>query len=298
MLHTEILEEKTLELLKKLMACKQMETFNLVGGTALSLNLGHRKSIDLDLFCKQDFDVPALRRFLIENFGFKERYTSNQTLKGEIDGIFIDCIKYDYPYIAEPANYDGIRITSIPDILAMKLSAITDSGTREKDFVDIAFFSTRYSLKEMLDFYTKKYNGLNELSPLKALLYFNDIKKNEPVNLISGKYRWKEIEQRLKEMVRTPEKKFSEFPCVSSVSNTVELADGNKANVSVYQTRDNSTAISLWSGNNNLGTARIKPEEKTALDNGTLKPADLAKTYFADKISTGQEQSQSQGVKR
>ena len=79
---------------------------------------------------------------------------------------------------------------------------------------------------------------------------------------------------------------------------TVELADGNKANVSVYQTRDNSTAISLWSGNNNLGTARIKPEEKTALDNGTLKPADLAKTYFADKISTGQEQSQSQGVKR
>ena len=77
----------------------------------------------------------------------------------------------------------------------------------------------------------------------------------------------------------------------------IELADGTKANVSVYQTRDGSPAVSLWSGNNNLGTQRIKPEEKAGIDNGTLKPTDLAKTYFADKIN-GQEQSQSQGMSR
>ena len=77
----------------------------------------------------------------------------------------------------------------------------------------------------------------------------------------------------------------------------IELADGTKANVSVYQTRDGSPAVSLWNGNNNLGTQRIKPEEKAGIDNGTLKPADLAKTYFADKIN-GQEQSQSQGMSR
>ena len=48
---------KTLELLKKLMREKCLEKFNLVGGTALALQLGHRISIDLDLFSKHDFDT-------------------------------------------------------------------------------------------------------------------------------------------------------------------------------------------------------------------------------------------------
>jgi hypothetical protein len=49
-LHLETVDEGMLSLLKRLMADKQLEDFNLVGGTALSLRLGHRKSVDLDLF--------------------------------------------------------------------------------------------------------------------------------------------------------------------------------------------------------------------------------------------------------
>lgn len=212
MLHTEILETKTLELLTQLMHCDQIKDFCLVGGTALSLYLGHRKSIDLDLFCKQEFNVQELRHFLTETFHFQERYTAGQTLKGDINGVFIDLLRHDYPDIQPATDHNGIRIASAPDIIAMKLSAITDNGTREKDFVDIAFFSTRYSMNQMLQFYTAKYQGSNTLTTLKALLYFDDLQRHEPVNLLAGEYDWSAIEQRLKQMVNHPDKTWPDFP--------------------------------------------------------------------------------------
>ena len=140
MLHQKILKEETLQLLKELMSDDYLQGFNLVGGTALSLYLGHRQSIDLDLFSKNEFDVASLRRHLVDKYNFKERYTEKQTLKGDINGVFIDCIRYDYPHISPINMLDNIRITSIPDLLAMKIAAITDSGEREKDFVDVACF--------------------------------------------------------------------------------------------------------------------------------------------------------------
>ena len=57
MLHTETVEGTTLELLKKLQAEDIMEQFCLAGGTALALYLGHRRSVDLDLFTSCAFDV-------------------------------------------------------------------------------------------------------------------------------------------------------------------------------------------------------------------------------------------------
>ena len=175
MLHQKILKEETFQLLKELMNDDYLQGFNLVGGTALSLYLGHRQSIDLNLFSKKEFDVASLRRHLVDKYNFKERYTEKQTLKGDINGVFIDCIRYDYPHISPINMLDNIRITSIPDLLAMKIAAITDSGEREKDFVDVACFSTRVSLNDMLRFYSSKYHGVSTIMPMKALLYFNDI---------------------------------------------------------------------------------------------------------------------------
>ena len=56
MLHKETVEKGTLDLIRKLMADDQLKEFNLVGGTALALKLGHRKSIDIDLFTATDFN--------------------------------------------------------------------------------------------------------------------------------------------------------------------------------------------------------------------------------------------------
>jgi len=217
MLHKEVIETGTYRILKSLMQDPMLDGFNLVGGTALSLYLGHRKSIDLDLFSKREFDVGGLRRHLAGEYGFKERSSESQTLKGEIDGVFIDCIRYDYPDISPVTIEDGIRVSGIPDILAMKLSAITDSGDREKDFVDVSFFSTKFSLNDMLADYARKYQGASTMAVMKALLYYDDVIQGEPVNLISGKYDWKLIQKRLNDMARHPDKIYKDFPILSNV---------------------------------------------------------------------------------
>ena len=68
MLHTETVEPVTLDLLKCLMLEERLKDFTLVGGTALSLKFGHRKSIDLDLFSSSAFDNQGLKDFLAVNF--------------------------------------------------------------------------------------------------------------------------------------------------------------------------------------------------------------------------------------
>lgn len=194
------------------MSDNYLQGFNLVGGTALSLYMGHRLSVDLDLFTKETFNVEELRKHLVKAYGFKERYIEKNTLKGEINGVMIDCIRHDYPNISPVTYLDNIRLLSLEDLLAMKLQAITDSGDREKDFVDIAFFSTKVSLNDMLHFYSTKYEGSSILPPQKALLYFDDIIRNEPLILTHGKYKWELVEQRIREMENSPGKIFTDMP--------------------------------------------------------------------------------------
>ena len=212
MLHKETVEPRTLELLKRLQAEPLLQTFNLVGGTALALRLGHRKSIDLDLFTREEFDLEELKAMLTENYGLKVSYERNQTLKGFIDGVMIDCIRFDYPHLQAPDIVEGLRLESVPDIIAMKLSAIAQNGTHVKDFIDIAVLSTRYSLDRMLEFYSLKFPNANVLMPVKALTFFDEIDFNESVVMTSGKFDWKRIAKRLNEMVRNSKKVFATIP--------------------------------------------------------------------------------------
>ena len=56
MLHTQTVAPATLELLKRLMAIPELVGFNLAGGTSLSLQIGHRISVDLDFFGDRPFE--------------------------------------------------------------------------------------------------------------------------------------------------------------------------------------------------------------------------------------------------
>lgn len=67
-----------------------------------------------------------------------------------IGNVNIGCIRHDYPFIKDTIITEGIRLYSIEDVSAMKLSAIADNGTRLKDFIDIACLSTQCSLTDML----------------------------------------------------------------------------------------------------------------------------------------------------
>lgn len=212
MLHKETVESSTLELLKQLQAESLLQTFNLVGGTALALRLGHRKSIDLDLFTSEDFDIEELKFMLVQRYGLKVSYERNQTLKGFINGVMIDCIRFNYPHLHAPDIIDGIRMESVPDIVAMKLSAIAQNGTRIKDFVDIATLSTQYSLNEMLSFYSTKFTHANVMMPIKALTYFDEIDFNESVIMTTTQFDWNHYAKRLNDMVRNCDKVFVDKP--------------------------------------------------------------------------------------
>ena len=202
MLHTQTIDEKTLVLLKKLQQADILHDFYLVGGTSLALRMGHRKSVDLDLFCQHDFDVEVLCKYLVETYDFKEAYRAQNTLKGFVDGVMIDCIKYDYPFVDNPVEEEGIRMLSLQDVCAMKLAAITDNGSRLKDYIDIAWLSRTYTLSDMLGFYQQKYRNSSVFSVVKAITYFDDINFGEDIVMMTGKFDWKTIETRLKAMTR------------------------------------------------------------------------------------------------
>ena len=188
MLHQETVEPRTLELLKQLQAEPLLQSFNLVGGTALALRIGHRKSIDLDLFTTEDFDLEELKSMLVQRYGLKVSYERNQTLKGFIDGVMIDCIRFNYPHIQSPDIIDGIRLESVPTL------------------------STQYSLEEMLDFYISKFPMANVMMPIKALTYFDEIDFNESVVMTTGNFNWNKIAKRLNDMVHSSTKIFAVQP--------------------------------------------------------------------------------------
>lgn len=208
MLQKETIYAATLELLKRLMGDERLQGFVLVGGTSLALQIGHRISVDLDLFTEKEFEADELREYLERNYHLQTDYLAFATVKGEIEGVQVDCIAHAYSWLKPFVLEEGVRLASLEDICAMKLNAIAGNGTRIKDFVDVAYLSSMFSLEQMLKFYEEKYHA-NPLMPLKGIVYFADINKNAPVKMANGKpLDWKSIEKRLLAMEKFPQRVF------------------------------------------------------------------------------------------
>lgn len=94
----------------------------------------------------------------------------------------------------------------------MKLSAIADNGTRLKDFIDIAYLSTRFSFYSMLKCYERKYPKANVIRPFKAITYFNDIDFDEDIVMLNTSFQWGKIERRLIAMTQDQSQIFSSTP--------------------------------------------------------------------------------------
>jgi hypothetical protein len=190
-----------------------LSDFVLAGGTNLALQLGHRKSIDLDLFPCTSFDAFQLEAYLIEQYHFIPQLVVKNTVKGLIDSIKADFIAYNYPLLSPTVVEEGIRMYSLQDIACMKLVAISDNGTRLKDFVDMAYLSTKMSLREMFSLYTKKYNRPGYFYVIKSLTYYNDIDFSTTIELSNRKrFQWKKIEKRLHDMIKYETKIFETAP--------------------------------------------------------------------------------------
>lgn len=173
MLYLETVESSTLELLKKLQRLPVFEQTRLVGGTALALQLGHRKSIDLDFFGTIDCEAEYLRESIAGIASLTILKESPHIHIYIVDGIKVDIVNYKYPWLDDVVLEQGLRLASVSDIAAMKITAIIGRGTK-KDFIDIAFLLHHFSLEEILHFYAAKYNDSSVFMAMKNLAYFDD----------------------------------------------------------------------------------------------------------------------------
>jgi len=208
MLHQETVASGTLDLIRRLMNDKNLESFKLVGGTALALQLGHRISIDIDLFSQLPFASDQLSKDLQKNYEANIRRAGENSIRCEINGILVDVITHRYPDVKPPLTIDGIRMASLDDIGAMKFNVITREPTRLKDFVDIYYLLERRSLQELTDAYLDKYPRVSADMAHKSLLYHDEIDKTIPINLIKEEsFNWKVVKSRLEYAVINPHRK-------------------------------------------------------------------------------------------
>ncbi|HEY5465216.1 MAG TPA: nucleotidyl transferase AbiEii/AbiGii toxin family protein [Hanamia sp.] len=182
----------------------ELRDFSLVGGTALLLLYGHRKSVDLDLFSNKPFKnidiIKVLKKVFHEKFIMEEK-PPRFGIFCFIDEVKIDIIRHPHPLIRPEQNIDNMRLLSTEDILAMKVQAILGRG-KKKDFWDIAELLKHFSIDDFIQFHKEKYASQNLLITVpQAITYFADAEESEdPISL--KKQTWKGVQQFINTKVR------------------------------------------------------------------------------------------------
>ena len=212
MLYKETVEKGTMDLVDKLMADEKFTSFNLVGGTALALKIGHRKSIDIDLFTATDFHSQEIADYLIAHYNVTRIQTIPNGVFCLIDGIKMDLLTHKYPLVEDVEIIDGVRMVSLRDIGAMKLNAIYNNGTRLKDFVDMYALLQSFSLQQLLEASEKKYPDNNIAMVKHALLHHEDIDFTVDIDYIGEETKWADIADRLKKAFHNPQLVFTKLP--------------------------------------------------------------------------------------
>jgi predicted nucleotidyltransferase component of viral defense system len=201
MLQEKSVRESLWNLLKELQGSKIFDNYFLVGGTALSLQLGHRISDDIDLFTRYDINKDEILDFLNQNYNGKYQIINIQNiiLQVIINEIKVDLVKYDYELIEDVKVENGIKFLGKKDIAAMKLMAVVNRGDQAKDFIDIYYLLKEMPLMDMFEYYKKKYKQ-NDINPIKrSLVYFDDVTENNwmAVKLSHDKLSIKKIKQKI-----------------------------------------------------------------------------------------------------
>lgn len=153
--------------------------FYLVGGTALALQIGHRLSVDFDLFSSQVLPANLLSRIkqVFPRSSVSVTYSAPEQLNVLIDTIKTTFFHYEYPVLDPFITYQGVSIASIREIAAMKAFAV---GKRLsfKDYVDWYFLlkEEHVNLEDVIAFCQKKFgNDFNDRLFLGQLVSLEDI---------------------------------------------------------------------------------------------------------------------------
>ena len=201
MLQKKSVREPLWNLLKELLHSKVFCNYFLVGGTALSLQLGHRMSDDIDLFTRHDINKDEILDFLNKNYKGNYQIVNIQNIIMQIliNEIKVDFVKYDYDLIEDVKAEKEIKYLGINDIAAMKLMAVANRGDQAKDFFDIYYLLKEIPLKDMFEYYKIKYKQ-SDISPIKrSLVYFDDVTDSNwsAVKLLHDKLSVKEVKQKI-----------------------------------------------------------------------------------------------------
>ena len=158
------------QVLTALMDIPALEHFRLVGGTALALQLGHRVSVDLDLFTDRTTDFEELGRSIHAVFPkavLLTRSSNGQTWS--IEGVKCDLFDWKIPFLYPPHIAGNWRLATIEDIVAYKLEAFADRKS-EKDFRDVAEILRRISFGTVISAFRQRYPYMQTGAVLPLLL--------------------------------------------------------------------------------------------------------------------------------
>ncbi len=180
---------------------KTINNFYLAGGTALSLQIGHRISYDLDFFTHNTFDSDMLLKSLNRVLKLKKVTITEGSLRGFSNECEISFFLYQYPLIDKKEIYNNIYLASIKDIALMKIIAIGSRGLK-KDFYDLYFIlKNYYKITDLFNIFSKKFgeNDINQFHYIKSLTFFEMADNDHTlINLISN-VSWDEVKIFFKE---------------------------------------------------------------------------------------------------
>ncbi len=210
-LHLETVSELLWISLKKLMQLELLKDFRIVGGTSLSLQMGHRISVDIDLFTDLQYDtfnfnhlddtISTMFKYVeIGNGGnnsMGQTYYVGDDPNNQLKLDFYYTDKFFFPMIVS----ENIRLASIEEIATMKLDVIGRNG-RKKDFWDLHEIMNVYTLHELVKFYENKYpynHSRQEL--IQGLTNFEKANNDFDPICLKGKH-WELIQFDIEEQVR------------------------------------------------------------------------------------------------
>jgi len=197
-MHPEAIEPKSkdnLIILKNGENGNLLNDFYLAGGTAVALHIGHRLSHDLDFFSDKKFDGVFLKSKISELGNFEDNISRDNNIIGIFNGTKLSFIYFKPGMTQVPQQFEGVHIASIKDLMAMKISAISQRGAK-RDFIDLFFIMKQYELPitEVMLQYFEIYKMFkpNPIHALKSLTYFDDAEK-EPMPKMRIPVQWHEV---------------------------------------------------------------------------------------------------------
>ena len=147
--HLEILDQHQHQLLP--LVSSFGHNFYLVGGTALALQYGHRRSLDFDLFTHQSFDNDHIRQQLRASFPIQKTYLDSQDqLTVQVNSIRFTFYRYPFT-IPHPVNF--VKPLTLPQPITIGAMKAFSLGRRAKwkDYVDLYFILKHHPLEELVN---------------------------------------------------------------------------------------------------------------------------------------------------